>query len=98
VDAGDSTHVDFAILKALLQVVVDGLVRDFADQCEIRDSDLLLLGALEDGLLCELRLGLPRAAGGVLFAPRALGNCLLRVWSVWQYAIVVAVRGESHHR
>lgn len=60
--AWGSTHVDFAILEALLQIVVDGLVRHLADECEIRDADFLLLGALEDGLLCELRLLLPTGA------------------------------------
>jgi hypothetical protein len=71
------THVDFAILKPLLQIVVDGLVGDFANQREIRDSNFLLLGRLKDGLLCELGLLLPRARGGsIFFAPCALRNCL----------------------
>jgi hypothetical protein len=73
--AWGSTHVDFAILEALLQIVVDGLVRHLADECEIRDADFLLLGALEDGLLCELRLLLP-TGGGLLLAPCALRNSL----------------------
>jgi hypothetical protein len=30
-----STHVDFAILKALLEIFVDRLVGHLADQCEI---------------------------------------------------------------
>jgi hypothetical protein len=72
------SYVDFAILEALLQVVVDGLVGDLADQRQIRHAHLLLLGALEDGLGCELRLGLPwpRCSAGsrcVLLAPGALG-------------------------
>lgn len=75
-----STHVDFAILEALLQIVVDGLVGNLADQREIRDTDFLLLGRLKDGLLCELRLGLPTAGGlgpsGILLAPCALCYCL----------------------
>jgi hypothetical protein len=29
------THVNLAILEALLQILVDGLVRDFADQGKI---------------------------------------------------------------
>jgi hypothetical protein len=67
------THVDLAILKALLEVVVDGLVGDLANQREIRDTDLLLLGRLEDGLCCELGLLLCRAGGaGILLAPCAL--------------------------
>jgi hypothetical protein len=70
-----STHVNLAILEALLQVLVNGLVRDFADQGKIRDSHFLLFGGLEDGLLCELRLWLS-AAAGILLAPCALGYCL----------------------
>jgi hypothetical protein len=65
-----STHVDFALLEALLQILVDSLVRDLADQREIRHSDFLLLGGLEDGLLRELRLGL--SCAGILLAPCAL--------------------------
>lgn len=42
--------VDFAILKALLQVLVDCLIGYFAQQCQIRDSDLLLLGRVEGRL------------------------------------------------
>jgi|SRR5690242_9388773 len=74
---GRVTHVDFAILEALLQVVVDGLVRDLADQRQIRDSHLLLLGRLEDSLGRELGRLLPRtsrtARRRVLLAPGALG-------------------------
>jgi hypothetical protein len=64
------THVDLAIFEALLQILVDSLIRDLADQREIRDSDFLLLGGFEDGLLRELRLGL--SCGGILLAPCAL--------------------------
>jgi hypothetical protein len=70
-----STHVNFSILEALLQILVDSLVRDFANQGEIRDSDFLLFGALEDGLLGELRLWLSTAAG-ILLAPCTLRYCL----------------------
>jgi hypothetical protein len=57
VGASGSTHVYLAILESLLQVVVDGLVGDLADQGQVGDSDFLLLGRLEDGLCCELGLG-----------------------------------------
>jgi hypothetical protein len=68
-----STHVYLAILESLLQVLVDGFVGDLADQREIRDSDLLLLGRLEDSFRCELGLRL-RGSGtsGILLAPGAL--------------------------
>jgi hypothetical protein len=65
-----STYVDFGILESLLQVVVDGFVRYLANQREIRDSNLLLLRALEDGLLRELRFLAATAA--IFFAPGAL--------------------------
>lgn len=70
-------YIDFAILEPLLQVVVDGLVGDLADQGEVGNANLLLLGALEDGLA---DLGLAAAGGlrggGILLAPCALGNGL----------------------
>ena len=78
--AGGSTYINLAILEALLQVVVDGLIGDFADQRKVRDTDLLLLGRLEDGLCRELGLLLSPAGGGgsgVLLAPCALGYGLL---------------------
>lgn len=47
------------MFEADFQVVVDSLVRDLAEQCQIRNTNLLLLGGLEDGLL---DLGFPPAA------------------------------------
>jgi hypothetical protein len=79
-DACGSTYVDFAILEAFLEIVVDGLVGDLADQREIRDTDFLLLGRLEDGLLCEVGTRLSPAgclgSSAVLLAPGALCYCL----------------------
>jgi hypothetical protein len=72
VGARGTTHVYLAILEALFQIVVDGLVRDLANQCEIRHADFLLLGTLEDGLFGELRRRLAPGFGGLL-APGALG-------------------------
>ena len=54
VGASRSTHVYLAILESLLQVLVDGLVGDLADERKIRDANFLLFGRLEDGLGCEL--------------------------------------------
>jgi hypothetical protein len=69
-----STHVNLAILESLLQVLVDCLVGDLAEQGEIRDSDFLLLGGLEDSFRSELGLWLRSSGGtpGILFAPGAL--------------------------
>jgi len=64
VGASRATHVYLAILEPLLQVLVDGLIGDFADQRQVRDTDFLLLGRLKDGLCCELRLWL-RSCGGL---------------------------------
>lgn len=99
---GKSTHVDFAILEALLQVVVDGLVRDLADQRQIRDSHLLLLGGLENSFGRELGLLLPRtsssAAGSssIFLAPGAL-SYRLHMHSVSVCRVVVAGVGGLYH-
>ena len=44
-------YVDFSMFEAQFQVIVDGLVRDLAEQGEIRHANLLLLGAFERSLL-----------------------------------------------
>ena len=97
--AGMSTHVDFAILEALLQVVVDGLVRNLADQRQVRDADFLLLGRLEDGLGRELLL-LPRASSAgsasILFAPGALRYRLYKHSVSVCRAVVAGVGGLYH--
>lgn len=46
-----AAHINLPILESLLQVVIDRLVRHFADQGKIRDSHFLLLGRVECGLL-----------------------------------------------
>lgn len=43
------------MLESHLQVVVDRLIGDLAQQCQVRNSDLLLLGRLKCGLF-DLRL------------------------------------------
>lgn len=53
--------VDFAILETFLQVLVDSLIGDLAQQGEIRDTDFLLLSDLK-GRLLDLRL----AVAGIL--------------------------------
>lgn len=50
------TNVNLSILKALLQILIDSFVRHLAQQCQVRDSDLLLLGRIECRLL---DIGLP---------------------------------------
>jgi hypothetical protein len=62
--------VDLAVLEALLQVVVDGLVGDLAQQRQIRDSDLFLLGDFKGGLL-DLRLRI----AAVISAPPSEDGC-----------------------
>lgn len=96
---GRSTHVDLAILEALLQIVVDSLVGNLADQRQVRDAHFLLLGCLEDSLCCELGL-LPRAsssAGGgrILLAPSAFRYRTLHRSSVSVWHVVVADVGRA---
>lgn len=77
-----STYVDFRILKPFLQIIIYSLVRYLADEGKIRNSDLLLLGALKGGLS---DLGLPPSAAGrlriasVFLAAGALGYCLSKL-------------------
>lgn len=76
------TYVDLRVLKSFLEVLVDGLVRDLAEQREVRHSNLLLLRALEHRLL---DLGPPSITSarrlfritGILLPSRTLGNRLL---------------------
>ena len=62
------------MIEAQLEVVVDGFIGDFAQQCQVRHADLLFLGALESGLL-DLRFAprLPAVAhvGDSFGAPKA---------------------------
>ena len=96
---GRSTHVDLAILEALLEVVVDSLVGNLADQRQVRDADFLLLGRLEDGLGRELLL-LPRASSAgsasILFAPGALRYRLYKHSVSVCRAVVAGVGGLYH--
>lgn len=72
--------VYFRILEALLQIVVDCLVRYLADQREIGYTDLLLLGRFEDGLLAETSTAWAafrwRRSGSILLATCALRDSL----------------------
>lgn len=49
-------YIDLCIFESLLQIVVDGLVGNFADQRKIRNPDFLLLGRVE-GSLPDIGLG-----------------------------------------
>lgn len=42
-----STYIDLCVLEALLQILIDCLIRDFADQGKVRDADFLFLRALK---------------------------------------------------
>lgn len=75
------TYVYLPILEPYLQVVIDSLIRDLADESEIRYSDLLLLGALEYSFP---DLGLPPSTtpclgrAAVLLPSCAFCNCLIK--------------------
>jgi hypothetical protein len=90
-------YIDLAILKALLQVVVDCLIGDLADKGEIRNSDFFLLGRLE-GRLLDLRLstGSPGLRGGsILLSSSSFGDGLGAVRSVnWRNLTVLAIEGS----
>lgn len=55
--------VDFGALESLLEVVIDGLVGHLAEQSQIGDTNLLLLGGVEGGLF---RFGAAAARGSLL--------------------------------
>ena len=42
------TYVYLSMFKALLQIVIDSLIGDLADQSKVRDADLLLLREIEN--------------------------------------------------
>ena len=81
------TYVDFRILESLLEILVDRLVRDLADECQIGHSNLLLLRALKDSLPHSLRLGAIAATlalAGLISPPtRAFRYTLDISMSVW---------------
>ena len=76
---GEATNIDLPIRKSLLQVLIDSLVRNLADQRKIRHTNFLLLCAFEYGL-ADLPL---RAAScgrrGILIATCALCHRLVRI-------------------
>ena len=61
------------MLEAKLQVLVNRLVGDLAEQGEVGDTDLLLLGGLECGLLDLTLAGLTAITdvGDCFVAPKA---------------------------
>lgn len=75
------TYIDLGILKAFLQVVIDRLIRNLANQCKIRNPHLFLLSSLKD-CLSDLRLrssGWRRGGRGLFTPTGALGNGLVLV-------------------
>ena len=75
-----TTYVDLPCLESFFKVVVDRLIRDLADESEIRDAHLFLFGALEYSLP-DLRLAASAWGAGlccrcILFAASAPGDAL----------------------
>jgi len=66
-------YINLAMLETELQVLVDSFVGDLAKQGKVGDTDLLLLGGLEGGLLDLGLAGLPAIAhiGDCFVAPKA---------------------------
>lgn len=52
-------YIDLSVLESLLQIVVDGFVRDLTDQSKIRNPNLLLLCGIKGSLL-DVRLAAAR--------------------------------------
>lgn len=73
--------VDLTMLKTLLQVVVYCLITDLTNQCQIRDTDLFLLCALENSAFygafpARTLCGIAPACGSILFATCSLRDSL----------------------
>lgn len=64
------------MLESHLQVVVDRLIGDLAQQCQVRNSDLLLLRSLKGGLF-DLRLSGLSAIANISDPFRAPESALL---------------------
>jgi hypothetical protein len=71
-------HVDLSILESLLQIVIDGFIRDLTDQSKIRNPHFLLLCGIESGLL-NIRLAAARRSSSSTPILGFLG--LLTLWS-----------------
>ena len=79
------TYVNFRILESLLEILVDRLIRDLANECQIGHSNFLLLRALKDSLPHSLRLcAIAASLAGLIFPPtRAFRDTLGIGMSVW---------------
>ena len=73
---GQYAYVDLGIFETLFEVVIDGLIGNLAQQCQIRHAHLLLLGTFKDSFLDLLLSGTVggRRGGGIVF----LTPCALR--------------------
>jgi len=75
---GEATDIDLPICESLLQVLIDSLIRDLADQGKIRHANFLLLRAFKDSL-ADLALRAASCRGrGILIATCALCHRLVR--------------------
>lgn len=72
------TDVNLSIRKSLLQVLVDSLIRNLANQGKIRHADFLLLCAFEDSLADLTLRAACRGGRGILVATCALCHRLVR--------------------
>jgi len=72
------SYIDFSIFKAFLQIIIYGFIRDFADQCEIGDADLLLLRRVE---CCFLDIRFAAAPGRPATTTRRIVRGFLPFWT-----------------
>lgn len=71
IQGGRRPYIDLAMIKSKFQVVVNGLIGDFAEQREIRHANLLFLCRLEHGLL-HLRLS-SSSSSAIAYISSSLG-------------------------
>jgi hypothetical protein len=72
------SYINLSILKSLLQVIIYGFIRNFADQSEIRHSDLLLLRRVE---CCFLDVRLAAAGSTASSSRRSIVRSFLSLWA-----------------
>lgn len=75
-------YINLIVFEPQFQIVVNGFVGDLAEQGEVRDTNLLFLGALKGGLL-DLRFALPTIAN--------IGDC----FGASKAALLLAALGTS---
>jgi len=79
-----AAHIDLSILETLLQILIDRLIRHFANQSKIRNSHFLLLCGIE-GRFFDIRFTAPasRLSGLIAFGPPTYSLQFPSVTTLW---------------